>query len=74
MLVPFMLQAFAHRPFSLSINDVNLAWVRLQKAVDAVDCLNEVIKLVVNPDKDGAMAKTLEIAARTADFFFCCKM
>jgi hypothetical protein len=63
MFAPFTLQTFPHWPFSFRKNDVNLAWVRLQKAVNAVDSLHKVVKLMINAYKNGAMAKALEIAA-----------
>ena len=65
VLLPFLHQHVQDRLFRFGVDDVDDDFFFLQKAVDAVDRLYEIVKLVIDTDEDRPMAIPLEVTART---------
>ena len=53
---------------AVRIDDVNVDLAHLQKAVDSVDCLNKIVKLVIDADENCVGAMPLKVASGAGKF------
>ena len=73
MLCPLPLQGFDHIILALRVDDVHIDRVILQETVGTVDCLNKILKFVIDTQKDIAVAVPLEVASGSCDLRFGCQ-
>ena len=70
VLLPLFHQRSIDSIFRFGVDDVYDYLLTLEKSVYAVDGLNEVVELIVDPDEDGPVTMPLEVAALTAQALF----
>ena len=73
ILPPLALEGQQNLRFSVHIQDVDDDRSFLQKAVDTMNGLDEVVKLIVHPHENCPMAESLEIASRAGQALFRAK-
>ena len=71
VLMPLALQGKQDFTFGVHVQDVDYNRLVLQKAVDSMHGLNEIIKFIVDAHKNRPVTKTLEIAAGAGQALFC---
>ena len=69
VLLPFPHQGFLDLPLILHVDDIDHHLFRLEKAIDAVYRLNEIVELIINAKEDRPVAVPLEVAAASRQFF-----
>ena len=67
MLLPLLQKHLFDLCLRLCVDDVDDHRLGLQKSVDAMDGLYEIVELIVDAQEDGAVAMALEVAALAAD-------
>ena len=70
MELPFLHQSTVNRVFRLRVNDIDDHRLRLQESVNAVNRLDEIMKLIINADKNRPVTVILEIAAAAGQALF----
>ena len=68
---PFLQQDLPDSFFTVRVNDVNIYFPRLEKTVDTVDRLNEVVEFAVDSDKNRVGTMTLKVASGAGKNRFC---
>ena len=63
MVLPLFQQCFLDLALILHVDDVDHNRFRLQKSVAPVDCLNEIIKLIINSQKNLPVTVPLKVAS-----------
>jgi hypothetical protein len=74
MIVPLLFQDLQNTDFRRGIDQVYLALVLLQKAMDAVTRLNKVIEFKPNPKENSLVAVPLKVAPGPGQDRLCCKV
>ncbi|MPM65094.1 hypothetical protein SDC9_111986 [bioreactor metagenome] len=73
MLLPFQKQIIQDSLLVLGINHINFHGLGLPKAVNPVDGLDKVVKVIIDSGKYGTMAMALEIATLAGKALLCGK-
>ena len=61
VILPLFKQCFLDLPLVLHVDNVNHNGILLQKPVAPVDCLNEIIELIINSKKYLPVAISLKV-------------
>ncbi len=69
MILPLFQKRFFDLPLVFHIDDVYHHRLCLEEPITAVHCLDKIVKLIVDPQKDFPVTVPLEITARPGEGF-----